>query len=99
MTKSFKDFGIKAPEKGLKGDKMKIDRILNRKILVEKFYIVDSTVKPGTKRLDMQFKVDENQHILFSGSNNLMYMIQQVPEDGFPFEATIIKNNDKFEFV
>lgn len=99
MANSFKDFGIKAPEKGLKGDKMKIDRILNRKILVEKYNIVDSTIKKGTKRLDIQFQVDGIHHILFTGSVTLMYMIQQVPEDRFPFETIIVKNNDKFEFT
>lgn len=96
--KSFKDFGINQAERGLKGDKLKIERILNREIIVEKYIIQDSNLKPGTKCLHMQFSVSGNQHVLFSGSQNLMETIERIPKTEFPFKTTIIKANQRFEF-
>ena len=96
---NFKDFGIKPKLNSFLGDKIRIDRILNTPISVEKFKIEDSKKKPGTKLLTLQLEKDGRKHILFSGSTVLMDMIGQVPEDKFPFTTTIIKESEHLEFT
>ena len=96
---NFKDFGIKPKLNSFLGDKIRIDRILNTPISVEKFKIEDSKKKPGTKLLTLQLEKDGRKHILFSGSTVLIDMINQVPEDKFPFTTTIIKESEHLEFT
>jgi len=97
---SFKDFKIKPVSIAFEGDKIKIDRILNRQIIIEKFKIDKSNFDKGTgKRLTLQINLDNTKRIVFSGSGNLMDMITQVPENGFPFQTTIIKENERFQFT
>lgn len=97
--KSFKDFNIKPKLPTFLGDKIKIDRILNTKIIIHKFKVEDSKKKEGTKFLTMQIEKSGTNHIVFTGSTILMDMIQQVPADGFPFEATIVKEGEHLEFT
>ncbi|WP_276483586.1 hypothetical protein [Paraflavitalea pollutisoli] len=76
------------------GDKIKIDRILNRPIVVESFRIEPSKFEGKGNRLTLQIKIDNNSHIVFTGSQVLMDMIAKVPADGFPFETKIVKQDD-----
>lgn len=96
--KQFKDFGIQQTHEGFVGDKIKIDKILNRPIVVYKFKEEDSTKKPGTKYLQLQLSIGDTKHVLFTGSKSLMQTIKKVPAADFPFETTIIKPNDFYEF-
>jgi len=98
--KKFSDFNIKPVAQGLQGDKIKIERILNCEIIVEKYKIEDSKFsdKGNGKCLYLQILKGTTQHVVFSGSGALMEIIKQVPEDAFPFKTTIIKNNDRLEF-
>lgn len=97
--KSFSELGIKITTKGFEGDKIKIERILNKEIIVEDYRIENSKIKEGDKCLWMQIVVDGNKRVLFSGSKYLQEMIKQVKKDNFPFKTTIIKNNDRLEFT
>lgn len=98
--KSFSELGIQAPKKGLEGDKIKIDRILNRQITVHDYRIVPSKFaeKGNGNRLDLQISIGESKHVVFTGSTALMDVIERIPKDEFPFTATIIKENERFEF-
>ena len=96
---NFKDFGIKPEVTSFTGDKIKIDRILNIRITVHAFKIEDSKAKPGTKLLTLQIEKNGIKHIIFTGSKVLAQMIQKVREDRFPFQTTIVKNNEYFEFT
>lgn len=97
---SFKELGIKPKVQAFEGDKIKIERILNKPIIVEAFKIGDSNFKDkgSGKLLTLQIIVDNAKRVLFTGSVNLMEMVEQVPQDKFPFQTTIIKDNDRFEF-
>lgn len=97
---NFKQFNIKPESKGFEGDKIKIDRVMNKQIVVEAFKIEDSKYKDkgSGKCLHMQIHVDNTKRVLFSGSSNLMEMIQKVPAEGFPFTTTIVKENDRYCF-
>jgi len=100
--KSFEQFNIKLTTKGFEGDKIKMSKILNKVIIVYYYKIEDSKVYKdrGTcKCLQLQISINEIKHIIFTSSSGLIEMIQQVPEDGFPFETTIVQDNDRFKFT
>lgn len=98
--KKFSQFGIKVVNRPFSGDKIKIDKVINREVTVEAYKIEKSKFDNGNgNRLCLQIKRNEEQYIIFTGSGNLMQQIQQVPEDGFPFETTIIKENEMFLFT
>lgn len=100
MINTFKDFGIKSNVKSFEGDKIKIDRILNKQVVVHAFKIEQSKYEKGTgKCLSIQLAVDNSKRVLFTGSSNLMDMIQQVPQEKFPFHTTIVKENERYEFT
>lgn len=88
---------IQAPDPNFSGDKIKIARILNKQITIEKYRIVDS--KYEGKRLDLQITHDGEQRVAWTSSSFLMDMIQKVPQEDFPFIATIIKDNERYLFT
>lgn len=95
--KSFKEFNIVPTIKGFVGDKIKIERILNREIIVMEYKIEES--KFNGKFLSLQIKIKDEMHVVFTGSNALMDQVQQVPKDGFPFTTIIKKENERFVFT
>ena len=97
----FKDFGIKVQNKGFIGDKIKIDRVLNRRIVVHDYKIEPSKFeeKGDGYRLTMQVEVNGQKHVIFTSSTALKEMIKQVPRERLPFETTIIKDNERYEFT
>lgn len=94
--KKFSDFNIKPDYKGFVGDKIKISKVLNREIIIHDFKIEDS--KFDGKRLDLQIQIGETMHVLWTGSIVLMSMIQKIPKTDFPFIATIVRENECYEF-
>lgn len=96
---NFKDLGIKPTENTFTGKKIEIDDVLNTEIIIEGFKIQDSKKKLGTQYLTLQIEKEENKRVVFTGSKNLMDLINQVPEDRFPFKTTIRKNDKRLEFT
>ena len=100
--KTFSQFNIQAPSKGLEGDKIKMSRILNREIVVHAFKIEDSKVfreKGSGKCLQLQISFNNEKHVVFTGAAGLIEVIQQIPGNGFPFTSTIIEENDRYIFT
>lgn len=98
--KNFKDLGITSSIPTMQGEKIKIDRVLNRQISVHSFQIKDSKFDRGNgKCLFIQIELDSEKRVLFTGSGVLMDTIQKVPQDAFPFQTTIVKDNDRFQFT
>jgi len=83
--------------KGLQGDKIKTDRILNREIVVETYKLGPSNFEGKGDRLDLQFTMNGTRHIVFTSGKALIDAIQKVPK--FPFTTTIIKENDYLKFT
>jgi hypothetical protein len=97
---SFKEFGIKPTTKAFEGDKIKIERIINKLIVVMDIKIDKSKFDKGSgKLLTLQIIVDNGKRVVFTGSANLMEMIEAVPKEKFPFETTITKDNDRYDFT
>jgi hypothetical protein len=100
--KSFSQFNIKITSKSFQGDKIKMSKILNREIVVHHFKIEDSKhfkEKGSGKCLQLQISMNANMHVVFTSSSGLLEAIKQVPEDSFPFTATIIEDNDRYIFT
>ena len=100
MATKFKDLNIiEGEDTGFVGDKMKIERIFNRPILIHKFEIRPSKFDDG-KRLDMQIEINGTMYLTWTGSFALMDTIKKVPDDAFPIETTIIKKeNGSYAFT
>lgn len=100
--KQFKDFGIKPSVKNFTGDKIKMSKILNKEIVIHDFKIEDSKLfkDRGTgKCLHLQISINNVKHIIFTSAGALIEAIQQIHIADFPFSATIVENNDRYEFV
>lgn len=99
--RKFSELGIKSSHRALIGDKVKIKHILNREILVWDFKIEKSKFSKNKSGmyLHLQIEFDGHKHIVFTGSDVLIDLIQQVPEDAFPFMTTIVQTGEYFEFT
>ena len=96
----FKNFKIQPKTATFTGDKIKIERILNTKIIVHDYKIEKSKQKENTQLLTLQIeKTCGTKHIIFTGSTILIQMIQEVKKEDLPFQSTIVKNNEYFEFT
>ena len=93
----FSDFGIKSEIKSFTGEKIKVKKILNTEITVLDFKIEDS--KYEGKCLYLQIQKGETKHVVFTSSKYLIQVIEQIKKEQFPFETTIIENDERFEFT
>lgn len=98
--KNFKEMGIARTEKGFTGDKIKMKRVLNVPIIVYDFKVETSRFqeKGNGKVLTLQIELDNTKHIVFTGSRSLMDVIEKVSKADFPFQTTIIEENERFQF-
>ncbi len=92
----FSDFKITTKLQNFVGDKIKVSRVLNKEI-----EIIDYRIEPSKfegNRLFMQITIDGEKRVVFTGSKFLQQMIEEVPKNKFPFTATIIEDNERYEF-
>lgn len=89
--KDFREFGIKPESKGLVGEKININKVLNVNIVVEAFRDEPSKFEGKDRCLHLQFIYNGAQRVLFISSKSLLEMIKKVSEKDFPFKAKIIK--------
>lgn len=96
MAKSFKDLGIVNATPGFTGDKIKMNRVLNREITIIDYKIEKSKFKDNY--LLMQIEVNGQRHVLFTGSMTLQNTIQQIRKEDFPITTTITEDNERYQF-
>lgn len=96
MANRFSDFA--APNAVMDGDKIKIEDILNREIEVTAFKIMDSQYKKNEKCLKLQFVLEGEKRVLFTGSNVLIDQCITY-SDKMPFMAAIKKIDKYFSFT
>ena len=94
MPERFGDF---ADEEAFDGDKLRLDEILNKEILVTGFRIKESHQKKGTQYLTVHFELEGKQHVTFTGSMVLMDQLKKY-ESHLPFLAAIKKINRHYTF-
>lgn len=98
--RAFKDLNIKTETEGFTGDKIKMQRVLDKDIVVLKYRIVTSQYpdKGNGKCLHLQIKMNETIYVVFTGSIGLMDAIIQVKDEDLPFTTKITKPNERFQF-
>lgn len=83
----FSDFVI---EEVFDGEKKRIDDVLNQEILILKFKIKDSTKRKGTLYATIQFRLQDEEFVLFTGSNVIIDQLKRY-EEHLPFFTTLKK--------
>ncbi len=83
---SFSDFAI---DESLIGDKIQIEKVLNKKILITKYRINKSKFKESNY-MTIQFRLDDKLHIIFTGSEVIIKQLEKY-KDKLPFNTTIVK--------
>lgn len=79
------------------GKKKRLDEILNREIIVTDFRITKSKKRDGTDCLQLQFLIDGDTCVAFTGSAVLSDQIQSAREN-IPFRGTIVKIDRYYSF-
>lgn len=99
--KSFKDLNVKPKEStSFKGDKIKISKVFNREIIVVDYKIKESKYeKSNNNCLWLQIILNDNYHVLFTGSDYLIETIKQIKKEDLPFKTTIVEENERYEFT
>jgi len=97
MTTRFKDLGIKTETTHFTGDKIKIQKVLNKEIKILNYTISPSKIKGNY--VQMHVEVCGSKHVIFTGSTVLMQTLEKVPKDRFPFSSTIVQEGEHFEFT
>lgn len=98
--KSFADLNIKTKRKILIGDKVKILDILNEEIIVQDYKIETSKYgknKSG-KCLYLQIVHEYKNKVIFTGSDILIELMEQVKDEDLPFKTKIIKESEYYIF-
>ena len=94
MPERFGDF---ADEETFDGEKLRLDEVLNKEILVTGYKIKDSHQKKGTQYLTIHFEMEGKQHIAFTGSMVLMDQLKKY-ESHLQFISIIKKINKHYTF-
>lgn len=92
--KKFSDFAT--DDTAITGDKLKLEDILGKEIVVKGYKVTDSKYNNG-KLLTLQFDLEEKEYIIFTGSSVLMKQIEKY-KDEMPFATTIEKVNKFYTF-
>ena len=92
---SFSDFAVE--EQALEGDKVKIESILNKEIILTRYKIRDSKYSDNNKMcVAVQFYEPDNpeKRIFFTGSGVIQDLLVKY-NDNLPFK-TVIKKIDRY---
>lgn len=91
-------FSVFAKDKlPMPGEKKFMNDLLNREITITDFRITNSKKRNGTDCLQIQFLLDNNVCVVFTGSSVLIDQIQSAREQ-IPFRATIVKIDKYYSF-
>ncbi|TDE53785.1 hypothetical protein [Flavobacterium sp. GT3P67] len=96
---NFKDFDIKPEITNFVGEKIKINNLLDKEIIVVDFRVLPSNYEGKGDRLDIQIEYRDEPRVIFTGGKYLRQTIEKVPKDKFPFKTKIKKNGEYLEFT
>lgn len=96
---NFKDSNIKPVITNFTGEKIKINNLLNKEIIIVDFRIAPSNFEGKGDRLDLQIEYRDELRVVFTGGKYLIQTIEKVPKDKFPFKTKICKNGEYLEFT
>lgn len=98
---TFKDLGIETHiERKFTGLKIEPYKILDENIIIHHYKIEPSKFPNKGDCLTMQISYREEKRVVFTSSNGLMRILNQVPEGRFPVRTIIKKMEDRsYEFT
>ena len=96
---NFKDFKITPEISTFTGDKIKIDRVLNRQIQVLAYKVTKSKYEDSGDLLTLQIKNSGQKHVIFTTAKILIQLLEKILKDKFPFNTTIVRENEYYEFT
>ncbi len=97
-TDALESFSVFAHDKlPMPGKKKRLDEILDKVISVVDFRITKSNKRENSDCLQIQFVLDNEVYVLFTGSVVLIDQIQSVKEK-LPFKTTIVKIDKYYSF-
>lgn len=101
LKRTFASLGIKTVPSVLIGEKIKIDDVLEKEIEIVNFRIeVSKYPKNKTgKCLHMQIVLNGENRVVFTGSDILIEVMQQVSMEMLPITTKIKKEDNHFEFL
>jgi hypothetical protein len=98
--KRFSDLNITINTDNFSGEKIKINQILNKSIIIIDYKVVKSKFKDKTEDcLYLAFKYNNNLRITFTGSKILINILNLIQKDDFPFETKIKLKNKGYIFT
>lgn len=100
--KQFKELNVTPLIKGFVGEKIKMNKVINKQISVSDFRIAKTKFddkKGNGNCLYLQVTVDDVKRVIFTSAVGLMNSIEQVKKEDFPFLTTIVQDNERFEFT
>jgi retron-type reverse transcriptase len=98
--KLFSELGIAVDSAPFSGEKIKINRIVNKEVEVIDFELNESKFQADKCRkcLKLQIRIEGELRVVFTGSNMLIQVIQKMNKTMLPFRVTIIENNGFYQF-
>ena len=79
------------------GIKKRLEQILNRNIVILDFRITKSNKRENSECLQIQFLLDGDVCVLFTGSVVLIDQIQSI-KDNLPLKTTVVKIDKYYSF-
>ncbi|MGQ0738264.1 MAG: hypothetical protein ACT4OJ_04320 [Bacteroidota bacterium] len=98
---AFKDLGVKMAPQGFTGNKIDMDDLLNKEIVLLDYKITDSKYqgKGSGKCLHLWVQVEGKKRVAFNGATGLMNTLDQIDKSKFPFTTVIKRENKRYEFT
>lgn len=99
--KLFSELGVETDPAPMTGEKIKINRILNKQVEVTDFELNTSKFnQEKCKRcLKLQIRYEDELRVIFTGSTQLVNTIAKIKKEDLPFMTTIIENNGFYQFT
>ena len=99
--KLFSELGIQIDSAPMSGEKIKINRVVNKEIEVVDFELNESKYQADKHRkcLKLQVRHEGDLRIIFTGSNMLIQAIQKVDKRMLPFKTVIVERNGYYQFT
>jgi len=98
--RKFSELGISPPDLAFTGEKIKMTKILNKEVILCDYKITDTKYpknKSG-KCLHIQIEIENVKFVLFTGSDILITMVQEIKKDDLPLLVTIIQQGECYLF-
>ena len=97
-TDKIESFSVFARDKlPMPGNKKRLEEILNKVITIVDFRITQSHKRENSDCLQVQFLLDGEVYIFFTGSVVLIDQIQAT-KDKLPFKTTVVKIDKYYSF-